>query len=117
MIKQLFVGFRPEGVCSRNCTNEDIGLGQDLRTLASQRYKRDIKGFPQNGIQQIAGPFGVVLKSTMGKKRLSLNKASTIASTSLPKSKRSVDVEIKKADAGISAIDFGTPQGISLLGK
>merc|ERR1719367_14923 len=87
--EQLFVGFRPEGVCSRNCTNEDIGLGQDLRTLASQRYKRDIKGFPQNGIQQIAGPFGVVLKSTMGKKRLSLNKASTIASTSLPKSKRS----------------------------
>ena len=37
---QTFVGFRVRGECDESCTNQDIGLGQDLRTLASQRYKR-----------------------------------------------------------------------------
>merc|ERR1719367_1460495 len=48
--EQTFVGFRKRGECSGNCTNDDIGLEQDLRTLASQRYKRQISGLPENAL-------------------------------------------------------------------
>ena len=51
---QYFVGFRNETECniSNQCTNEDIGLGQNALNLASQRYKRqNIGGTNQNGNQ------------------------------------------------------------------
>ena len=43
---QYFVGFRNETECntSNQCTNDDIGLGQNALNLASQRYKRKIGG-------------------------------------------------------------------------
>ena len=98
--EQEFVGFRPDGECRRNCTNDDIGLEQDLRTLASQRYKRDIEGVPINGNQQSTQAiFLIKAMSENSKPIISLEEAHKFSCTNPAQCKGIVNDETKKADS------------------
>ena len=114
--KQLFVGFRPNGECRGNCTNDDIGLVQDLRSLASQRYKRQqIPGslpiLPPN-LVQISTEAEHLLKPMTGQLRVSFNSASRTSSSNREATRMSSNNRIKRDDSNICAKDASTQQSL-----